>query len=586
MLLELGSRFHDLVFYVLKRLRADQEGALSFGPHMHWEERACLFSIVIVAPFKEGSSQFFYHMISRWLVPGKRVCEKGFFAAPCSLVEWEGRLGFAAEVLIEVCAEDVENAKSNLMLLEEEICLGVVSTYHARRIVETRVFSVDEKKALVREAVALLIRLRPCDFDFDLFEHMQQFFVAAAPSFCVTRGVRPITRVISYLYLFRKFLERQELPSKRRVSLKLVRTSLGGAFGERKVLGICVAIHGLIAQDRFDVDHVMQAVQDDIPGVRLVADSFVCLSCQDPGMRLIYLEVEKADRTGFYDIRQLQRVLPQHLCARVERLAKPLFMPRNEEEVMRCIITLSQQLKRVRDFPQVVINFDKQTEEDLVFTVILARIAEDMALDLLAKRTDVSLDRVKQMGFVRNRYRKQALVFRVTIPLWGFVRSDHVVDLYKARREVLSIVEGVFGEVRDYNGGMIARESEVFARVLALLAPLSERKKLILETFFHGIFPAEWRSVASCDALCILFRCILKLCEPGSVPYFIDRGADALYVAVKGHDNLIKEVEGMQLTTFQLLKTRFELGGELYSGYILFCPERQEEFLSLLSRNG
>ena len=49
-------------------------------------------------------------------------------------------------------------------------------------------------------------------------------------------------------------------------------------------------------------------------------------------------------------------------------------MPRNEEEVMRNILILSEQLKLVRDLPQIIVSFDEQTDKYVSFTVILLRI--------------------------------------------------------------------------------------------------------------------------------------------------------------------------------------------------------------------
>ena len=52
----------------------------------------------------------------------------------------------------------------------------------------------------------------------------------------------------------------------------------------------------------------------------------------------------------------------------------PIFMPRNEEEVMRNILSLSNQIRYIKDPQQVFITFDEQTNAHLFFTVILVRI--------------------------------------------------------------------------------------------------------------------------------------------------------------------------------------------------------------------
>ena len=52
----------------------------------------------------------------------------------------------------------------------------------------------------------------------------------------------------------------------------------------------------------------------------------------------------------------------------------PVFMPRNEEEIMRNIVSLSDQIKYLRDIPQVFITFDEQTTANLFFTIIMVRL--------------------------------------------------------------------------------------------------------------------------------------------------------------------------------------------------------------------
>ena len=146
-------------------------------------------------------------------------------------------------------------------------------------------------------------------------------------------------------------------------------------------------------------------------------------------------------------------------------------MPRNEEEVMRNILILTNQIKYVRDIPQVAITFDEQAYAHLYFTVILARLLkpESTSLaDLFKKGNSIAEylhDRTKVMGFVRKKYAKEATVFRLKLPKDGFLRADHSIDLYKARQTVVGELLKVVGEIRDYNGGMISKQHELLSTI-------------------------------------------------------------------------------------------------------------------------
>ena len=143
-----------------------------------------------------------------------------------------------------------------------------------------------------------------------------------------------------------------------------------------------------------------------------------------------------------------------------------LFMPRNEEEVMKNVIRLSQELKYIRDLPQVFISFDEQTDSQLVFTVVLLRVLlgrENSIAELFKQNSTMCHfieDRVKLVGFIRGKYPKESTVFRVKLYKESFMRRDHTVDLLGARQFVVKMLEEIVGEFRDYNGG-IDRKSVV-----------------------------------------------------------------------------------------------------------------------------
>ena len=100
----------------------------------------------------------------------------------------------------------------------------------------------------------------------------------------------------------------------------------------------------------------------------------------------------------------LKERLAEDLKNGVERLMRPLFMPRNEEEVMRNIITLAQQLRYPRDLPQVIISFDEQTDADLSFIIIFLRVLHKgmPSIQELFQRSRTFLkfipDRAKMLG--------------------------------------------------------------------------------------------------------------------------------------------------------------------------------------------
>ncbi len=569
-----------------------------------WGESPRRFSLFLLSRYRLNGSKFFYDMISRWLVPGKQLNISLFFATDFKFPEWDEERYALSEMVICLDREqDVEIAARNLPFLAEEIRLGTASIYHASRILEIKGLSIDEKTVLIQERISSLVQWKPADFDYDIFDQMRHFFISCRPEFKAMRGCQHLTRIITYFYLFRKSLKKRvEIsPQQRHVSLKLHRIPLHVPLGMKEVLGVYAAMNFLKEHEVFDQQHLLHAVRNYLPQARVVENSFLTGEQSDDQIRLVYLEIEKEGGGAFSseEIKRLRVGLPADLKSRVEQLVRPLFMPRNEEEVMRHIVTLSRQLKFARDIPQVIIHFDEQSDTELMFTVILVRVLQPDSLfiqhqfDRADSPFQLVVDRIKKVGMIRNKYPKEAIVFRLKLPISSFLRKDQSVDLYRARQHVAAELQRVLGEVRDYNGGMIAKQMEAFAVLKESLGDLARRHEFLLENFFHSIFPIEMRSVLRPDLLKTLFLMLLSMIEEGEGDFQSKEEESALLVLIGKHGarvsdarDVVAEPAGpLELPSSQLVKVQLQAFDFIYLGYIYFSDDQEERALFLQNWN-
>ena len=129
-------------------------------------------------------------------------------------------------------------------------------------------------------------------------------------------------------------------------------------------------------------------------------------------------------------------------------------MPRNEEEVMRNVLTLCSELQFVDDLPQVNTSFEKQTDKFLVFTVVLARVLREnnssikYELNKGVTSFSYSVDRVKEVGRLRDKYPKEATVIRAFLPDKKFIKEDQSVDLFQARQSLIKELRSILGDFR------------------------------------------------------------------------------------------------------------------------------------------
>jgi hypothetical protein len=199
-----------------------------------------------------------------------------------------------------------------------------------------------------------------------------------------------------------------------------------------------------------------------------------------------------------------EKFLCESFC-QAESSVHPIFMPRNEEEMIRNLIVLAKQIKYVRDLPQVSIHYEEQTDVDLTFTVIVARLLKGAIaplrkiLEKSAMKMDI--DDVRVMGYLKQKYPKEAALLRVTVDKRPFFRPDYSLDLLRARQKIVSELGTCLGEFRDFNGGMILKQDEALSQLRYDLGTLSQQMEFLLENYFYSLKPAVMQTVHDSEVL-------------------------------------------------------------------------------------
>jgi hypothetical protein len=346
----------------------------------------------------------------------------------------------------------------------------------------------------------------------------------------------------------------------------------------------------------FAKKHLVRAIQILIPHIKPVEESYLEIEEVDYSVHLLYLEIEKEDKEPFTieEVQRLRNELADHLKGRIEYLLRPIFMPRNEEEVIRHIIVLSHQLKYVKDLPQVVISFEEQTDKQLNFTVILVRVLGESseAVSILIKKIqphyEVVIERERQVGMIRNKYSKEAFVMRIGLPSLPFLREDDSVDLYAARREVLSEIQKAFGEVRDFNGGMISKQAEAFLALKKMLGSLAFQHKLLLEHFFHSLYPIECRSTLNPRILKQLFLLLIEIHKEKRRRYALSFASEEEYqlVLIDFYEVGLKQkvldgIHQLGILSRQLVHMHLQTVDGVYLGYIYLEEDEDKKVVFL-----
>lgn len=596
------SFYSDKVRALLKKMFPLEETAEQLkkqAPALKWfvfaPETSFSLSLFLFCLHRPGVEKFFYDMIGHWLLPGKHLDIALHFSMNFQLPQLgEEKYTISELVLSFDSRQELERAEKNFFFIEKEILLGASSFFHASRILEMKGLSLYDKTALIQARIGQLLRKKPGVIDYDIFALMQHFLVSSKDEFKSMHDVAHMSRLIAIFYFFHHALlkETEIYPSKRALFLKIKKIQLHHPLVIKQALAVFVGLNFLKENEIFEKRHLLAAIHHLMPEAEYLEDSYFEQENKEDRLPLFYLEIEKKEGSfSQAEIQQLRQMLPDEIKKRIEQLALPLFMPRNEEEVMRNILILSRELKFIKDLPQMIISFDEQSENELSFTVVLVRILHPDGLPLkelfAGSPLKPQFERSKLVGTMRKKYPKEATVFRVKLSNEKFLRDDHSLDLYQARLAVAIAVQEVVGSVRDYNGGMISKQNENFHHLKAGMGELASKHLLLLQNFFYSIFPIEQSATLDSKILKNLFLMLLDAMErkQNALSIEMKQMEDLTLIMASYQDPEDKErflnlFQSSELSPRELATMQLKILDTHYLGliYLSSDPVRQKDF--------
>ena len=249
-------------------------------------------------------------------------------------------------------------------------------------------------------------------------------------------------------------------------------------------------------------------------------------------------------------------------------------MPQNTEEVIKYTVALSKELKSKEDYPQVAVLFDSQTNDQLVFTVIIVRAKmkrSKSAFDVFMKNDDrkyvYKINHVRMLGEF-----KEGIEVSYHCKISAFMREDYSVDIYKARSRVIYDLQKRFGPVRDYNGGMLEKQGGALLRFQNALKKKGIKNTVLVENFFYAIHPSEIRSIIEVKQFSDFFTCFYDLFTyrtgKDTVLEFIDSRANfvARVKSEKKKEAFLDQIKSMGSMTSDLLYFTLCIQEKFYLG--------------------
>ena len=293
---------------------------------------------------------------------------------------------------------------------------------------------------------------------------------------------------------------------RRHVFVKFIATHIDFSFVSKKVLGCVLGVTLKNPLEAVIIDDLEQLIELKFPCYQIVSNTKYSHPSPYSNVALFYLEIEKKDHTLFSpnEKKELKGIFEDKLSGDLPHLVRPIFKSRNQEEIYKNILLMSQEIHSSTDLPHVRIILDEQKEGQLIFLITLISVSPKKPIDLseLFFREDSSikfaLEQSYPIKFIDKQYPVIGHLFRLHVPYSSDVlRSDGSLDFYQARKKVVSFLNRALGEFRDCNGGLILKLEEQLSSLKDFFKGKMNENSETIETFFYSITPLEKQATLS-----------------------------------------------------------------------------------------
>jgi oligopeptide transport system substrate-binding protein len=440
-----------------------------------------------------------------------------------------------------------------------------------------------QKGSLLRQALFERSATLPKKTSRALFEELFYFLSGTEKAFLKIRSKDHLLRIISSLsWLREKQTVRSCLSSKRRLCFRLFRSSLQFDFGSREVVSLVVSLNTLHPFERFTSSHLLRACCDLIPNLVLLPNSHFSFRHPEDGTISYYIEVERqASPLSSADILLLKKELQTRLEAAIERIDHRLEVPHNEEDTIRNSILLSQQIRDATDSPQMIVQYQGQTKDELEFLITYLQVVE-ASLQNTPPKVHVRSSLVKFehissciSGTLGKRC-KQVSLFKVRCAKEPFFRIDHSIDFLKAREFVSHCIDEAFGKVRDLNGGVICLQYDLLNQTKKLLLSGECKDNFLFDTFFSSIYPSSMKSLLEPSHITTAFHLLLSLLQKKETKTILEGARQEVFFGFElscgiSTESVIRDARAVGVNEHELALAHLDIEGSSWCVMILLA---------------
>ena len=345
-------------------------------------------------------------------------------------------------------------------------------------------------------------------------------------TFFSSRSIKHQKKILISLHLIGQQIQQEGNVYQNEVLIKTMvfKEKINYQFTTQPTLGIVIGCRYSKKNQNINEQQIISAIHTINPKINIQQGTYQNVKINAYGDDYFYIEV-KNDQPDIY--KQLKNNLNEILINHCQELYPKVISLQNDEEIVKNILMLNNEITKLNDIPQVIINFFDHHQQKLIFHVTVVKLVTDDLTEYM-KGSDYTLSQVRnqRVGYYQDQP-KEAYVYNVKLAIKkSYIRSDGTINVSNARKRVCDILDHFFGEFRDYNGGMILRQSEHFNSFRLLLDQNETMFPELVEDFFYSITPIENQTTLPLDLLKDMFSSITNIINTSKLkarqPYDID----------------------------------------------------------------
>ncbi|MCB1119219.1 MAG: hypothetical protein KDK65_04590, partial [Chlamydiia bacterium] len=556
-------------------------------------------AIICMQDHASSISDFLNHVIRLNLIPGREFTPISTQHYPFSRQTLSSKpLLFAHYEFLIGDNHDLDLIHVYLPFLKQTLHLGLMHPNYAKNLGKTELLFPEQRNQRIHHYLANVVQRYPKTNDI-LFPAVGTLMTAASEMFFRHRTPKDLSRIFaSMTWMKHLIIDKRAHPEDNiEICTRFLSINLNYTFGSDLVLGVVVAVSHLDEYQLLNERCIMQSILRYIPDAIAVNGSYIHVHQSHEAPHLYYIEIKRkqAKRVNLNERSLLKENLSQSIKASIEDVIPAAFVMNNEEEIMKNILTLRQELISIEDPPQVIISFENHTTSHITFSVTLVRILEQDHVSLneafreLSEEWEYLPERKRIVSQEHDDFTKEAHVFHLRYRKSLTSNSDeNSLNLHRSRQAVVNLLTEHLGPIRDYTGGVIVQQNAIFEQLKTRYSPLIQSHPGLIESFFYQLHPTDMVVVLPFEEIAQFFESITQVIdtstqETNGYTVYQKESEQMLKTVVRIPNNmkefLQKRLSQLEIDHVQILTTLFHHRGVTFFGVMAHAKMSQRRFL-------